>query len=136
MRKVNLLAPEFDGSRDHESYRWRSAAIGKQIGAEKIGASLYELEEGTKSFPYHFHHGMEEWVIVLSGTPTLRGPDGERELRRGDVVCFPPGPGGRAPGHRSRDGADALGAASARDDRVPGQRQGGLEPTEEGLPHG
>ena len=94
MRKVNLLAPELDGSRDHESYRWRSAAIGKQIGAEKIGASLYELEEGTKSFPYHFHHGMEEWLIVLAGTPTLRGPDGERELRRGDVVCFPPGPEG------------------------------------------
>ena len=51
-------------------------------------------------------------------------PDGERELRRGDVVCFPPGPEGahqvRGPGH----GADALGAARARDDRVPGQRQG------------
>ena len=102
VRKVNLLAPEFDGSSDRDGYRWRSAAIGKQLGAEKIGASLYELGEGSESFPYHFHHGMEEWADRLSGTPTLRGPDGERELRRGDVVCFPPGPEGahqvRGPG--------------------------------------
>jgi uncharacterized cupin superfamily protein len=99
---VNLLAPDFDGTRDREGYRWRSASVGKQIGAEKIGGSVYELGEGERSFPYHFHHAMEEWLIVLSGTPTLRGPDGERELRRGDVVCFPVGPAGahqvRGPG--------------------------------------
>src|SRR5262245_64083385 len=72
------------------------------MGAEKIGGTLYELGEGERSFPYHHHHGMEEWLIVVSGTPILRGPDGERALRRGDVVCFPPGPEGahqvRGPG--------------------------------------
>ena len=87
---------------DRDGYRWRSAGIGKQLGAEKIGGTLYELGDGERVFPYHFHHGMEEWLIVVSGTPTLRGPDGERELRRGDVVCFPPGPEGahqlRGPG--------------------------------------
>jgi uncharacterized cupin superfamily protein len=102
VRRVNVFAPEFDNSRDREGYRWQAAWLGKQLGAEKIGASLYELPEGEKSFPYHFHHGMEEWMIVVDGTPTLRHPDGERELRRGDVVCFPPGPEGahqvRGPG--------------------------------------
>jgi uncharacterized cupin superfamily protein len=33
-------------------------------------------------------------VIVLSGRPTLRTPEGEEELEAGDVVCFAPGPGG------------------------------------------
>jgi uncharacterized cupin superfamily protein len=102
VRRVNLFAPELDRSRDREGYRWRSAAIREQLGAEKIGASLYVLPEGEKTFPYHFHHGMEEWLIVLDGTPTLRDPEGERVLRRGDVVCFPPGPDGahqvRGPG--------------------------------------
>ena len=112
MRKVNLLAPEFDGSRDHERYRWRSAAIGKQLGAEKIGGSLYELGQGVRSFPYHFHHGMEEWLIVLAGTPILRGPDGERELRRGDVVCFPRGPGGA---HQVRGPGTVLMLSAQRD---------------------
>ena len=31
---------------------------------------------------------MEEWLLVVSGTPTLGGPEGERELVRGDVVVF------------------------------------------------
>jgi uncharacterized cupin superfamily protein len=33
-------------------------------------------------------------VIVISGSPLLRTPDGERVLGRGDVACFPAGPGG------------------------------------------
>ena len=39
---------------------------------------------------------------MISGSPTLRDPSGERTLRAGDVVCFPPGPEGahqlRGPG--------------------------------------
>jgi uncharacterized cupin superfamily protein len=76
--------------------------VGADLGAEKIGGSVYEIPEGEATFPYHFHHGMEEWGIVLAGTPTLRSPDGDRQLVRGDVVCFPPGPAGahqfRGPG--------------------------------------
>jgi uncharacterized cupin superfamily protein len=34
---------------------------------------------------------MEEWLLVISGTPTLRGPAGGRLLRAGDVACFPAG---------------------------------------------
>jgi uncharacterized cupin superfamily protein len=99
---VNILRPEFDGAWERDGYRRRSAGVAKQVGAEKIGGTLYELPDGEKSFPYHFHHNMEEWAIVVSGTPTLRGPGGERELRRGDVLCFRPGPDGahqlRGPG--------------------------------------
>ena len=47
----------------------------------------------------------------LAGRRRCAAPDGERELRRGDVVCFPRGPGGRAPGSRPGHGADAVGAA-------------------------
>src|SRR5262249_54155492 len=99
VRKVNILSPAFEGAWERDGYRRRAAWLGKQLGAEKIGASLYELPEGEKTFPYHFHYGMEEWLIVVSGTPTLRDPERERELRRGDVVCFPPGPEG---GHQLR----------------------------------
>jgi uncharacterized cupin superfamily protein len=102
MRRVNVLAPEFDRDQDREGFRWRVAWLGRQLGAARIGGSLYELAAGERTFPYHFHHGMEEWLIVVDGAPTLRGPDGERELRRGDVVCFPTGPEGahqlRGPG--------------------------------------
>jgi uncharacterized cupin superfamily protein len=58
-----------------------------------LGASLYELGPGN-SAAYHFHHGSEELLIVLRGRPTLRGPDGERQLDEGEVVHFPLGPEG------------------------------------------
>ena len=99
MRRVNLFAPEFDRAQQRSGYSWRAAAVGRQLGAARVGGSLYELGEGERTFLYHFPHGMEEWAIVVDGTPVLRGPDGERELRRGDAVCFPRGPEG---GHQLR----------------------------------
>ena len=61
---------------------------------EKVGATVYELQPGERSFPYHYEYGAEEWLLVVAGRPTLRVPDGEHELRAGDVVCFPEGPAG------------------------------------------
>jgi uncharacterized cupin superfamily protein len=58
-----------------------------------LGASVYELGPGN-SVAYHFHHGSEELLIVLRGRPTLRTPDGERQLAEGEVVHFPTGPEG------------------------------------------
>lgn len=58
-----------------------------------LGASVYELPPGGFAV-YHFHHVSEELLIVLRGRPTLRTPDGERELDEGAVVHFPAGPDG------------------------------------------
>ena len=44
--------------------------------------------------PYHLHHGIEEWAIVIAGAPVIRTPAGERVLGRGDALCFPAGPDG------------------------------------------
>jgi len=56
-----------------------------------LTASVYVVEPGEKHLPYHFHHGAEELLLVLEGTPTLRTPEGERTLKPGDVVHFPRG---------------------------------------------
>lgn len=58
-----------------------------------LGASLYELGPGD-FVVFHAHHGSEELLIVLRGTPTLRTNAGERRLEEGEVVHFPPGPEG------------------------------------------
>jgi uncharacterized cupin superfamily protein len=102
MKRFNLLHGELDRVRERDGYRMRGAGVGRAIGAARIGASIYELPDGERTFPYHFHHGVEEWLLVLDGTPAVRTPDGERELRPGDVLCFPSGPAGahavRGPG--------------------------------------
>ncbi len=66
----------------------------ERTGDELIGSTLYELEPGNQLWPYHFHVGNEEWIVVVSGAPTVRTPEGERELRAGDVVGFPQGEAG------------------------------------------
>jgi uncharacterized cupin superfamily protein len=102
VKRTNVFAPAYDHASEREGYRWRGARVGKAIGGRKIGASIYELPDGERTYPFHFHHAIEEWAVVLDGTPTLRGAGGERELRRGDVVCFPTGEEGahqlRGPG--------------------------------------
>jgi uncharacterized cupin superfamily protein len=62
--------------------------VGKKIGGELIGATLYEVEPGNRMCPYHTHHANEEWLMVLRGQPTVRTPEGEQALDEGDVVCF------------------------------------------------
>jgi uncharacterized cupin superfamily protein len=75
-------------------FRSRGVQLGPDLGAAKLGGSVYELDPGESICPYHWEGVEEEWLLVLSGTPTLRDPDGEHELTAGDVVCFPRGPEG------------------------------------------
>ena len=58
-----------------------------------LGATVYELDPG-KFVVYHFHHAWEELLVVLRGRPTLRTPDGDRQLAEGDAVYFPLGRSG------------------------------------------
>jgi len=103
MNIVNLHADEWGGHQDRPGWRSKRANIGRDVGGELIGASLYELEPGERLWPYHTHHANEEWLLVVKGEPTLRTPDGEQQLREGDVACFPRGPAGA---HQVRNGTD------------------------------
>jgi uncharacterized cupin superfamily protein len=87
------LAVEGDPA-DPAGYRARSARVGPGIGAERLGGTVYELDPGDSICPYHYEGIEEEWLLVLTGTPVLRDPEGEHELVAGDVVCFLAGPGG------------------------------------------
>jgi uncharacterized cupin superfamily protein len=90
----NLHGDEWDRVEERDGWRSKDAWVGARLGAELIGGSLYELEPGDRLWPYHTHHANEEWLIVVRGTPTLRTPDREQELREGDVACFRRGPDG------------------------------------------
>jgi uncharacterized cupin superfamily protein len=53
-----------------------------------LGLSLWELPPGEAAYPYHFHLAEEELLLVLEGRPSLRTPDGWRDLDQGEVVAF------------------------------------------------
>ena len=96
---------EFEEAAQEAGYRGvRGRRLKRQLGAS-LSAAVWELEPGATQAPYHFHHGGEELLIVLRGTPTLRSPEGERELKEGEVVHFPRGPEGA---HQLLNRSDAV----------------------------
>jgi uncharacterized cupin superfamily protein len=87
---VNIWSDDWDPGEDWSGGGAKSKRLPRGPG---LGASVYEL--GPDNFAvYHFHHGMEELLVVLRGRPTLRTPDGERQLDEGESVYFPVGPDG------------------------------------------
>ena len=135
MQRFNLLTGELPVQEDRSGYAWRGRrGLAGERGLRWFGVSVYELPDAQWTFPYHYHHGVEEWLYVILGAPTLRDPSGERVLAPGDVVCFPSGPDGahavRGPGRVAMfSGVEAAGAASVSvypdSDKVGVRPQGG-----------
>jgi uncharacterized cupin superfamily protein len=90
----NIEKPVFDEPREHDGYRAQRARLSRQAGAERLGMSLWEVPAGEAAYPYHFHYTEEELLVVLEGRPSLRTPEGWRELEQGEVVSCPRGEGG------------------------------------------
>ena len=77
-----------------DGFRRANTRVGGSLGAARTGLSVYELPPGQAIGPYHYEDPEEEWLLVISGTPTLRHPGGEDQLEPWDVVFFPKGPAG------------------------------------------
>ena len=88
MSRPNVEHPDFEEPRERPGFRCRRARLGRQAGAEQLGASLWEIEPGQAAYPYHWHLAQEEMIVVLAGRPSLRSPEGWRELEEGEVVSF------------------------------------------------
>jgi uncharacterized cupin superfamily protein len=84
----NINDPVFDEPREQPGFRCVRTRLGRQAGSERLGLSLWELPPGEAAYPYHYHLAEEELVLVLAGQPSLRTPEGWRELGEGEVVCF------------------------------------------------
>jgi uncharacterized cupin superfamily protein len=90
MRRLNFLDDEpWDEVHDRE--RTRARWFGHAFSADMLGASLTELLPGSPGGAMHMHYGVEEMFFVLSGSPTVRTPEGEEQLTVGDVIYFPEG---------------------------------------------
>jgi uncharacterized cupin superfamily protein len=87
----NLQSPDFDEPREQPGFRCRRARLGRQAGCERVGLSLFEVPPGESAYPYHYHLAEEELLIVLKGSPSLRTPEGWRQLEEGELLAFPCG---------------------------------------------
>ena len=128
MQRVNIGEPVFEyDDDDPDGFRAGMFRFGKLLNARQLGTTVYELPPGQSICPYHYEYGEEEWLLVLSGRPTLRHPEGSDELETWDVVCFPSGPAGAHAIHNDTDETVRVLMYSTLDesggDRLPGQRQ-------------
>lgn len=86
----NIWTEDWDEGEDWSGGGGKAQRLPRGPG---LGATAYELGPGN-FVVYHFHHAWEEMLILLRGRPTLRTPEGERQLEEGEVVYFPVGPDG------------------------------------------
>ena len=95
MEPVNWSSLEWRET-ENGSTHFRRKRLADAAGGEALGASLYELPPGGKSWPYHYHTGNEEAIYVLAGEGTLRvgseDDDDRCPLEAGDYVALPAGP--------------------------------------------
>ena len=85
-----------------DGFRRNSIRVGAALGAGRTGLSVNELPPGQAVSPYHYEEPEEEWLPVVTGTPTRRG---EWQLEAWDVVFFPSGPAGA---HLVRNNSESL----------------------------
>jgi uncharacterized cupin superfamily protein len=90
----NVFEPRFDERREHPGFGVRRARVGRQAGSSRLGASVWEIPPGQAAYPYHAHLGEEELIVVLAGRPSLRTPQGWRDLAPGDLIAFARGEDG------------------------------------------
>ena len=94
MLRANAFEADCDYDQaDPSGYRSAVADIAHAVGGEALAVKVFELPSGESVCPYHYEYE-EEWLLVLDGSVSLRTPEGEEELVRGEIVCFPPGPAG------------------------------------------
>jgi uncharacterized cupin superfamily protein len=94
MPRVNVATCELTVTQEQGRFRCRAEELGGRLGGRLIGAAVYEMEAGATNWPYHCHHGVEEWMYVVSGAPVLREQSGQRPLTPGTLVAFACGPSG------------------------------------------
>lgn len=103
---MNLLECDLPTMQMPPGFAHSRVSVREAVGGELLGCSLYEFDADEQLWPYHYHWGNEEWLVVVAGAPTLRCPEGERELAVGDLIAFPAGEAG-AHTLRNRSGEPA-----------------------------
>ena len=63
----------------------------KRINPQNLNFDLRQLNPGQYSAPYHFHRYAEELFMIISGSATLRTPNGLEIVNSGDMIFFESG---------------------------------------------
>jgi hypothetical protein len=51
----NIFDPVHHEPREHPGFVCRRARVGREAGAERLGASVWDIPPSEAAYPYHFH---------------------------------------------------------------------------------
>ena len=88
---INISDLEFQPWGHGERFEAKLGNIGRKLGAQKLGYNLTVLPPGKRAFPFHSHRVNEEMFFVIEGEGEVRIGEDRHAIRRGDVICCPPG---------------------------------------------
>ena len=66
----------------------------KGVNPQNLNFDLRQFNPDEYSAPYHFHRYAEELFMILSGSATLRTPNGLEVVSNGDILFFEIGESG------------------------------------------
>ena len=77
-------------TKTQKSFEFKNAMVSSpNATGGKLNIRFFMLMPGKTNYPYHYHTGAEEAFYIISGTATLKTPDGDRIVTEGDVIVFP-----------------------------------------------
>lgn len=71
------------------TFNIKPVVSGKDV--DTCAAYFVEVPPGKQSWPYHYHDQSEEMFYIISGKGKLRNFYGEKDIKAGDMICFPTG---------------------------------------------
>jgi uncharacterized cupin superfamily protein len=75
--------------RNGNTFSIKPVVAGEDV--DTCAAAFIEVPIGKYAFGYHYHDQSEEIFYIVSGTGKLRCTYGEKDVKAGDMLCFPTG---------------------------------------------
>lgn len=75
--------------RNGNTFSIKPVVAGEDV--DTCSAAFIEVPVGKYAFGYHYHDQSEEIFYIVSGTGKLRSAYGEKDVKAGDMLCFPTG---------------------------------------------
>lgn len=79
---------------DHEPFEFYKYEVTQRTLGDQSYVAFYEIPPSKSNFPYHYHLRNEEVFYIISGNGILLTPEGEKEIKEGDVIVCPPSSNG------------------------------------------
>lgn len=78
----------------YQNYEYFKHLIVSKKSENQCTVAIMEIPPQKSAFPYHFHAGITEVFYIISGNGNLETPDGDKAVKKGDVIVLPPGEDG------------------------------------------